>query len=237
MLVSRAIAGLGVAAAIAVGCAVAPAFGADDTRPQPRRAPQLQRGGIGSFTPASDDPKLAAIMARAGIDTSGFRFTPSTADRAAGKSVTVAVRARTARGVATANAVPAAASPVALAPIAYDLGAAVGWKRFALSGDLARVDLGTLPGSRESLDLGVSYTGKRASGQVKAGAQRPIGSQPRALVDLPSYSVDVGGSYSIARNLAVTAGMRYQTERNRLPQLTDDRRDSQSVYVGTAFRF
>ena len=235
MVVGRAIVGTGIAAAIALGCAIVPAFGADDGRPVLSRAAVLHHGGIGSFTPASADPKLAAIMARSGLETTGFRFTPSTADRTTGKAVTVAVRARTARGVAPAGAAPA--SPVALAPIAYNLGAAVGWKRFALSGDLARVDLGNLPGSRERLDVGLSYNGKRAGGQIRAGAQRPIGNQPRALMDLPNYSVDVGGSYSISRNVAVTAGMRYQTERDRLPQLTDNRRDSQSVYVGTAFRF
>jgi hypothetical protein len=152
--------------------------------------------------------------------------------------VTVAVRARSSRGVETATVAQPAPSPVALAPIAYNLGAAVGWKRFALTGDLARVDLGAQPGSRESIDLGLSYTGKRASGRVKAGAQRPIGpQQPRADIDAPSYMIDVGGSYSIARNLDVTAGVRYQAERDRLRQLNDERRDSQSVYVGTAFRF
>jgi hypothetical protein len=35
----------------------------------------------------------------------------------------------------------------------------------------------------------------------------------------------------------VTAGLRYQSDRERLAQLKDDRRDSQAVYVGTAFRF
>ncbi len=39
------------------------------------------------------------------------------------------------------------------------------------------------------------------------------------------------------RNLDVTAGVRYKArDRDRLPPLTDDRRDSQAVYVGTAFQ-
>ena len=53
----------------------------------------------------------------------------------------------------------------------------------------------------------------------------------------PSYGFDLGGSYSVTRNLAVTAGVRYKSEDQRLPRLTDNRRDSQAVYVGTAFRF
>jgi hypothetical protein len=234
----RAIAGIGAAAVLAAGLMLAPAIGAQEKSGLTRRAAVQQRVGVGSFTPASADPRLAAMMARAGLDTSGFRFTPSSSDRPAGKPVTVAVRARSARGVETASVAAPAPSPVALAPIAYNLGAAVGWKRFALTGDLARVDLGAQPGSRESVDLGLAYIGKRASGRVKAGAQRAIGpQQPRALADSPSYMIDVGGSYSIARNIDVTAGVRYQAERDRLAKLADDRRDSQSLYVGTAFRF
>jgi hypothetical protein len=35
----------------------------------------------------------------------------------------------------------------------------------------------------------------------------------------------------------VTGGVRYNIERDRLTTLQDDRRDSQAVYVGTAFKF
>ncbi len=67
-------------------------------------------------------------------------------------------------------------------------------------------------------------------------ADRAIEGSPRAIADMPSYSVDLGGSYSLTRNLDVTAGVRYRTDRERLARL-DERRDSQGVYVGTAFRF
>ena len=51
-------------------------------------------------------------------------------------------------------------------------------------------------------------------------------------------SLDVGGSFALTRNLDVTAGLRYRAERDRLQQAPDlDRRDSQALYVGTAFRF
>ena len=213
-------------------------MGADDGRgvTQRRAASAIGAGGIGSYTPASADPRLAAVLGRAGMASSGFRFTPSVADRGTSRAVTVAVRARSNRAVAVADrSVPT--SPVALAPIAYNLGVAVGWKRFALSGDLAKVDLAGQPGSRESADVGVSYTGRAFSGRVKAEAARPLANQPRLVAEEPSYALDVGGAYSITRNLDVTAGVRYKSERERLPRLTDTRRDSQSVYVGTAFRF
>lgn len=223
------------------GLAFVPAIGA----PQPQQIRQgkiaspLARSGIGSFTPASADPRLAAAMARGGLGGSGFRFTPAETNRDRSQ-VTVAVRARSNRDGDTPRALASVnAATVSIQPIAYNLGMSVGWKRFALSGDVAKIDLAGLPGSRETADLGVSYTGKRVSARVQAAADRPLENQPRALAEPPSYSVDLGTSYSLTRNLDVTAGVRYRTEedRARLPQLTDNRRDSQAVYVGTAFRF
>jgi hypothetical protein len=237
MVKRRVIAGILAASALAGVYAIAPAMGANDGRYIARKPHAQISPGIGSFTPASADPRLAAVLARAGVTSSGFRFTPSGTNRVSNRSVTVAVRARSTQTAAASDRLPSAASPVALAPIAYNLGVAVGWKRFALSGDLAKVDLAGQPGSRESVDLGLSYTGRKFSGRVKAAADRPARSEPRLIADQPSYSIDVGGSYSLTRNLDLTAGVRYKTERERLPQLTDDRRDSQSVYVGTAFRF
>ncbi|HWK37213.1 hypothetical protein [Sphingomonas sp.] len=237
MVKRRVIAGILAASAFAGVCAIAPAMGANDGRVDPRKTVEPVRLGIGSFTPASADPRLAAVLARAGVSDSSFRFTPSGANQAESRAVTVAVRARTNRPAVTADRLPNPSSPVALTPLAYNLGVAVGWKRFALSGDLSKVDLAGQPGSRESSEVGVSYTGKAFSGRVKAAADRPLPNQPRLVTDQPSYSIDVGGSYRLTRNLDVTAGVRYKSERDRLPQLNDDRRDSQSVYVGTALRF
>jgi hypothetical protein len=225
--------------------ALVPAAGAsrpDEVRFARRIAPATSgRSGIGSFTPASADPRLAAAMSRAGLSASGFRFTPSE-QQSKRQDVTVAVRARTSRGgepLRTATVSIPTVAAASMQPIAYNLGMSVGWKRFAVSGDVSRVDLGALPGSREAVDLGVSYTGKRLSGRVQARADKPTGTEPRMVAEAPSYSVDLGTSYSLTRNLDVTAGVRYRAdeERMRLPQLTDTRRDSQAVYVGTAFRF
>ncbi|GAA0736869.1 porin [Sphingomonas japonica] len=245
MAKGRIIAGLGFGALLAAGTVVAPMLHAQESGAQRllKRSPSISRSGIGSFTPASGDPRLAAVLARAGLSgNSGFRFTPSERKSDGRKSVTVAVRARSSRSASAAERISApAANNVSIAPIAYNLGVSVGWKRFALSGDMARVDLGALPGSREVADLGVSYTGKRASARVKAGVDRPTEGQPALVAEGPAYSLDVGGSYSLSRNLDVTAGVRYKSEedRARLPRLTQQgqQRDSQAVYIGTAFRF
>src|SRR3712207_7612399 len=52
-----------------------------------------------------------------------------------------------------------------------------------------------------------------------------------ALRDRDQYSVDVGGAYNITRNIAVTGGVRYSIEKERLSTLSDNRSDSKAVYV------
>lgn len=239
MRLKRWMTGLGIGVLCTAGAIVAPGLQAQSRveRAISPRAPSAS-AGIGTFTPAAADPKLAAILARSGMPDSAFRFTPSDSRRSAGRAVTVAVRARSTRNVGSATQISAATTPsLSLAPVAYNLGVSVGWKRFAVSGDLAKVDLVTKPGGVERADIGVSYTGKRASGRLQATSERNLASAPVLAGDKPSYTYDLGGSYSVTRNLAVTAGVRYTSDDQRLPRLTDNRRDSQAVYVGTAFRF
>ena len=240
MFSGRLLSGIGVGALVAAGFAMAPAIGAPgESVHLVKRAPSSVYG-IGSFTPAAADPRLAAVFARSGLDTSSFRFTPTDSRRSGSRAVTVAVRARSSRtalAAERAGSINDGSSSVSLAPIAYNLGVAVGWRRFALSGDVSKVDLAGVPGSREAVDVGLSYSLKRFTGRVKAVADRPLANAPKLVEEAPAYSLDVGGSYRLTRNLDVTAGVRYKAERDRLAQLTDDRRDSQAVYVGTAFRF
>lgn len=238
MSVRRVVAGIGIGAVAATALVAAPALFAQSASDQQRMAQKRASSvsTIGSFTPASADPRLAAALARSGLTGNGFRFTPADSARTSSRSVTVAVRARNSRP-ATADRGDTALAAVTLQPIAYNLGVSVGWKRFAVSGDLAKMDLAGAPGSTERADVGVSYTGKRASARVKAGTERALANTPPLIAEDSNYSIDVGGSYSITRNLALTAGVRYQSDQNRLPQLADNRRDSQAVYVGTAIRF
>ncbi|PCG13710.1 hypothetical protein [Sphingomonas adhaesiva] len=225
------------AAALVAAVAAVPAIGAADTTVRAPRKSVTTPRIAGSFTPSAADPKLAALFARGGLDGSDFHFTPSEA-RNGNRAVTVAVRARSATAGRDSTRYAASAPTVGVAPIAYNLGVAVGWKRFAVSGDLAKVDLGPVPGSREAGDVALSYSGTKWTGRISAGADRALPGTAR-IVSEPSssYSLDVGGSYALTRNIDLTAGMRLKTERDRLARLDDDRRDSQAVYVGTAFRF
>ncbi len=226
--------------------AVSPAIGAGYASFKQRKAVSTpQRAGIGSFTPAAADPRLAAAFARSGLASTGFRFTPATSKARPSGLVKVAVRARsTQSALLIARTSPQAlAAPevptVSLAPVAYNLGVSVGWKRFALSGDVVKADTGALPGGREGAALGLSYNARKWSTRVQVEADRPIGNAPRALQTGDSIALDVGGSYALTRNIDVTAGLRYKSERDRerLQPLEDNRRDSQAVYVGTAFKF
>jgi hypothetical protein len=224
-------------ALIGSALAIAPVFAASVT-PEKRSTPRVSLtapGSLGSFTPAAADPRLAASFARGGLTGgSDFRFTPANSPGSR-RAVTVAIRARaTTREEAERTA---SITPTAITPTAYNLGVSVGWKRFALSGDVAKIDTGILPGSREAADVAVSYSGHKWSTRLKVAADRATGDQPRLIGNDEAYSVDLGGSYALTRNLEVTGGMRYRLQRDRLAQVTDDRRDAQAVYIGTAFKF
>ena len=191
---------------------------------------------IGSFTPGGTDPRLAAALARSGVSSAGFEFTPASSVRL-NRAITVAVRAQSNRArVVNERVALVAPTATAIVPIAYNLGVALGWRKFAVSGDMARVDIAGL-GRREAVDVGVSYAPtNRLSGRIQLGADRSTGPIPR--IAGTGYSVDLGGSYSLTRNFDVTAGVRYRAaERDRLVPKSDARPDSQAVYVGTAFRF
>ncbi|MGN7997876.1 hypothetical protein [Sphingomonas sp. 22176] len=242
MRLVRWMSGLGLGAFCAAGFLVAPTLQAQERDRALKAAvhPAPLAQGAGGFTPASADPKLAAMLARSGMNGASFRFTPAESRTGANRGVTVAVNTASNRAVDTGSRL-AAAKPasVSLAPIAYNLGVAVGWRRLAVSGDVTHIDMAnTQPGSRDRSEVALSYTGKRLSGRIAAAEDRPLAGTPVLIGDKPSYSFDLGGSYAVSRRLDVTAGVRYKSERDRLVQFNEDtRRDSQSIYIGTAFHF
>ena len=227
-----------VTAFAAAGLVLTPTLAASQAKKRPP-AVAVSFDPVSTFTPATADPRLAAAFAGRSSLLTDLKFTPAPA-KGRPSQVRVAIRARAdgpGKGrVADAGAL---ASVSALTPATYNLGVAVGWRRFAVSGDVAKTkEANPALGGRESAALGVSYSlNKRLTGRVAVGADRGDG---RALTELrkaDNYSLDVGGAYSITRNIAVTGGVRYRIDHERLSALRDDRRDSQAVYVGTAFKF
>jgi len=236
----RGIAAIGGAALVAASLLLlSPAAAQQDRAKGQRGAPSLRGAPIGSFTPAVADPRLAAALARRGNSTGTFRFTPAMASVDRRRPVRVAIRARAATPQEANRVQTASATPVtAITPTSYNLGASVGWRNFAITGDVAESRDGIVPGRRAQAQVGMSYQpSQRITARIQASAEQTEGRQ-RIVNDDQAYAVDVGGSYSIARNLDVTGGVRYRIARDRLePLASDQRRDSQAVYVGTAFRF
>ncbi|MDL2341023.1 MAG: porin [Pseudomonadota bacterium] len=221
-------------AALAVGSLLLSPAIASSARKRPP-AVSISFDAISSFTPANADPKLAAALAGRGLSLNDMRFTPAPA-KGRPSQLRVAIRARS-NGPTTVASL-AAPTVSALTPTSYNLGVAVGWRRFAVAGDVAKVsDSNSALGGRESAVLGVSYSLKRFTGRVAIGADRADGHPLPALRKGDNYSLDVGGAYALAKGVALTGGVRYQVERDRLSALQDERRDSQAVYVGTAVKF
>lgn len=232
MVAKRVILGTIVGALAVAGAFAVPAFGTPDAArrvAKPLSATQI------FFTPASADPKLAALIARSGIGTAPFRFTPAES-RGIGRPAAAALQiAMPKAGVVTLRGTSSdiGSAAVGVAPIAYDLVATTAAKRLSVPGDAPKVDLGTSPSGRR-LDPGFNLS---KPSKLKAVTDRPP-ADTRLTGSGPTL-IDVGGAYSLRRNIDVTAGVRYKAQdRDRLAPLPDDRRgDSQAVYVGTTFKF
>jgi hypothetical protein len=217
----------------AAGVLLSPAFAAGDAK---KKSVALSMDPSFGFTPASADPRLAAAFSGRVPSLVDFQLTPA-ATKGRPSQVRVAIRARAISPQELADST--SASPVAaLAPVTYNLGVAVGWRRFAVSGDVAKVSAAGSPiDGRESAIVGVSYSLPRFTGKVALSAERSEGRAAAPLRDPDNIAVDVGGSYSLTKRLSVTGGVRYKVERDRISTLADQRVDSQAVYVGTAFKF
>ena len=228
-----------VTAIAAAGLVLTPAFATGVSTKKRPSAVALSFDPVSSFTPANADPKFAATFAGKGLALTDFKFTPAPA-KGRPSQVRVAIRARVVEPAQTGltdASVPTAAVG-ALTSTGYNLGVAVGWRRFAVSGDVAKVKSpDPAIGARESAVLGVSYSlNNRLSTRVAVGAERTA-NPVAALRRGDNVSLDAGASYSLSRRIALTGGVRYNIERDRLSTLQDERRDSQAVYVGTAFKF
>lgn len=193
---------------------------------------------LGQFTPASGDPRLIARYARMSEESRrAFSFTPAiTDDSRKNRAITVVIRARDEASSAARTAALATGrskTPIGIAPVAYDLGASVGFQKFVTPALPSGTDLRNLPVAKAPEQ---EEAKSRFATRVINRASDPAGATDRITAPGDNQSVDVVSSYRLTKNLDVTAGVRYRTD-DRFQPLTDSRRDSQAVYVGTAFRF
>ncbi len=224
-----------------------------------------QLGGQFAFTPAAADPKIAELIAQtSGGQARMMRFTPAgvSASRAE-RSVTVAVRIdqRTAQALSDATASVAAPrdstgtlAGLRVAPTRYNLGLARGYGNFAQNpaqgSGRASIPAGMrAPQISRSLsdanipDLSAFAPRTRARDDQSRFAARVEMDDNTSVTardareSVGDQLLDVGGSYRLTNNLNITAGVRYEQDRDIVPLPEIDQQDSQAVYIGTQFRF
>ena len=210
---------------------------------------------ISGYRSGTTDPRLARVLAASPTGATGplFRFTPAGLVTRPDRSVTVAVRvdpvtarAIIVRGVLADRAgrgpvasLPVAVATLGIAPTVYSLGVARGYEgfgqsapAFSLTQDSHRPDLPDL----SNFKLSPQDQPSRLAPHIALDDRQRPGSSPRTLESDGVQTVDLGGSYRLARNLDVTAGLRYQRDRDRIDS-TADKIDTQAVFVGTQFKF
>ena len=207
---------------------------------------QLASAANGGFIPAEVDPRLAhSVTVRALSKGQLFQFTPAaTPSRNDASVVTVAVRLGGAaiptlalRGPAPTE-VALGSTTLRIAPAAYSLGTARGYRSFAQnSASSVPVNQAEMPDlASYQPKPGIAPDRSRFAPRIALDEKEKTGRSPRTF-EQSDQQVDLGGSYRVTRNLNVTAGVRMTSDRDRLRPLTDGRQDSQAVYVGTQFRF
>ena len=206
-----------------------------------------------SFTPASADPRIARIVAeRAGGKAPLMRFTPANSSSdGSGRAVTVAVRVdqRVAQVLSGRTSVDGSRDGLSvdgsmrIASSRYNLGLSRGYSSFAQAPAQAS-GLAASLSSAEVPDLadfkpraGAADKPSRFAARVEVEQEAPASRSGDSADQLGDRLLDVGGSYSLTRNLNVTAGVRYQQERDLRPLPDVRQQDSQAVYIGTQFRF
>ena len=193
-------------------------------------------GSISSFTPSIGDSALSQAYEKAVLNRGNhsFRFTPTSGSLSGRREITVLVRADSRMARVDDRGSPS----LGIAPLAFNLDASRGWRKFALAESVGRKPLDPVLQDLPSVrNFSLERSNPRLTANVQLDARRDVGTAPRTLAGESKLSVDVGSSYSLTRNINVTAGLRYAGPDNRLTPITDQRQDNQAVYVGTVFRF
>ena len=208
-----------------------------------------------TFTPASADPAMAELIAsRSGGEQSLMRFTPAGISNARpDRSVTVAVRIdgqtasalSTGSGISASRTADAAAPGLRVTPTRYNLGIARGYGSFAQApaapaapslsrtlSDAAMPDISAFTPTAGKRD-----EPSRFAARVQLDEERPVARRADAANSVSDQLLEVNGSYRLTRNLDITAGVRYEQDRDLAPLPDLEQQDSQAAYVGPRFRF
>ncbi len=209
-----------------------------------------------TYTAAGVDRKLAAKFKRVNADrnavasnTKAFFFTPAGINRGTSRTMTIAARTNSplsANAISTRNLVraiePGAANNLQLKTIDYSLKAARGWQGFKLPETMRSAvkapiaDIAVAAGNFR-LDDKAPVKKSRFNTDVKVDKAREAAPSPRGNAAAGEYKVGLESSFSLSRRIDLTAGVRYNSERDRVAPTVDERKDNEAVYVGTKIRF
>ena len=210
--------------------------------------PSTQMGGLSSwanhFTPAGIDSRLAERMRSNAARSTAFPFTPAGLNSRTSNTLTVAARADGSNAVSVRNAMAkldaGVGTTLRLNNSSYQLTTKRGWQAFNLPStavDQPRLD-GMLGKGTFRLDDNSKKKPSRFGTDVKVAS--PRGATPSlrgSEAAAGDYSVNVGGSFRVAKGVDVTAGVRYSRDSDRVDLATSAQADNEAVYVGTKIKF
>lgn len=168
----------------------------------------------------------------------GFSFTPSGQAGRRGVSVGMTARTLVPPSADRATAVAAAAPAQGLVPAGYNFDLSVGYRGFAVSGGVSRVDTGVGGRSREGVDLGIGYAETNWRAGLTASAEREeIDLLPRAGgAPDPRYALEARGSVLLSPQVSLGGSFRYRLAPPQ-PTPLDPNRDDRAVMLGGAVAF
>ncbi len=201
-----------------------------------------------AFTPALADPDVAELIAeQAAGKARMIRFTPaSVVSSGAERSVTVAVRVdqQAADALAVRSGIASESeSTLEVAPTRYNLGLARGFGSFTRAPSRSPTLSSALSNANipDIADFSPRQNNRdepsRFAARVEMEESPLSGRSEDARGTIGDQMLDVGGSYRLTRNLDITAGVRYEQDRDIVPLPDVEQQDSQAVYIGTQFRF
>lgn len=241
--------GLAPLLGVALLCAQPAAAATTAVQPKSRLQPQLtteqDRAGFRLKTqqlaiqPINLDVSRFAFTAPGRVTSSsvktverGFSFTPSGAPAKRGVSVGM-----TARSVVPTATERTAALDSGITPAGYNFDLSVGYRGFAVSGGVSRVDTGIGGRTREGVDVGVGYAQRNWKAAISAMAEREDFSLvPRVGTPDPRYSLEARGALALSPKVSLGGSLRYRVAPEN-PTPLDPSKDDRAVMLGGAVAF
>ncbi len=208
------------------------------------------------FTPSGVDSRIAKLHQERIGDQNAvktnklFRFTPAGLDKISNRTLTVAARTNeTSKAITVRNIL--AKDKLASGPLAalqttkYSLKQDKGWKGFEstalpklpIADSIGRLNRISTPTIKYKLKSDKNDKPSKFSTSVKIAKPADAVPSPLGNAAGEDYILNLGGSFSISKRIDLTAGVRYDRQNDIPLSSSDNREDSEAVYVGTKIRF